>query len=302
MRRLEQLIDTARKLTQNTRYDSDSGIPQDVFVQFFNNANDYLLMQVVNLKTKYLQKNVTTQIVNSQIKYDYPRDIYMQNIDTIQWSQLADNQDYFTTLFKSYTKEKVSNQNGYAFAYTPKEDGIYLNPPLQNGSLSIDYIRRVNSLGLRAGQVSSVTVSGSGVLSALTVTGGTDADINAYNYLCVVDKDGKTKALNIAYTSVSSGVFTLSPFQLASGESVAVGDYIVLGQFMTNRPEWPDVVESFLITYVKYDVKFHDGSTWTKAAMDDMQMRFKLLSESFATPSDDIPQIPITNLDYLALI
>ena len=86
MRRVELLIDTVRKLSQNTRYDSTSGVPQDLFVQFLNNAQDSLTMEVQNLKTKYFKKQVIVNVVPSQEVYSYPADCYIQSLDTIQWA------------------------------------------------------------------------------------------------------------------------------------------------------------------------------------------------------------------------
>jgi len=77
MRRVELLIDIARKLSQNTRYDSSSGVPQDIFVQFFNNAQDTLTMEVQNLKTKYFKEELIVNVVAGQEVYSYPPDCYM---------------------------------------------------------------------------------------------------------------------------------------------------------------------------------------------------------------------------------
>ncbi|HAB98238.1 MAG TPA: hypothetical protein DCE71_00230 [Parachlamydiales bacterium] len=66
MRRVEQLIDIARKLSQNTRYDENAGVPQDVFVQYLNNAQDSLVMEIQNLKTKYFFKTQIVDVVAGQ--------------------------------------------------------------------------------------------------------------------------------------------------------------------------------------------------------------------------------------------
>lgn len=307
MRRLELLIDTARKLSQNTRYDSDSGVPQDVFVQYFNNAQDSLTKQVVNLKTKFLNKKTQVSIVNGQVAYDYPDDCYMQHIDTVQWSDVAANPTYFTTLFKSYVKELVSTQVGYAFSYIPYNDGIHLNPPLSSGALTITYARQPERLGNRAGKITVCTQS-SGQLTALTIDNSeasfNPTEANLQNYLCVVSRDGVLKARNIEYTSVNatSGVFTLSAFTLASTDVIAVGDYIVIGKNSCNLPDWPDACEGYLLKHAVYEAKYGDSSAWSKEARDDMAMAFNQLSESFSTLSDDISEIPITNTDYLSLV
>lgn len=301
MKRVEQLIDMARKLSNNTSYDSNSGVTQDVFVQYANNAQDSLLKEVVNLKCKYLMKQKFVTVVAGQEKYDYPDDIYMQHIDTIQW---LDKQQgtYYQILYKTYTKEKVTTTSSYPFGYILQNDGYHLNPPISNGILQLTYIKNVPRLQKRAGQVSAVTINGSNQITALSVstTGSYDeSQINDDYFLCVVDKYGQQKAVNVEYTSVSSGVFTLSPFTLASGETVAVGDYICVGKNTVNVPQWDDICESYLIKHMVYDAKYSDSSQWSKEAKQDMADSFAQLSGSFATLSDDLNSIAITNLDLI---
>ena len=302
MRRVELLIDVARKLSGNTRYDSQSGIPQDVFVQFLNNAQDSLTMEVQNLKTKYFKKQVVVPVVPNQEKYSWPEDCYMQHIDTIQWTD-SQSGTYWQTLFKTSTKEKITIQPGYPFAYVPHEDGFYLNPPIKSVSLFVTFLRTPKRLQKRAGKINVATIVGTN-LTALEVD-ETEAsfdlsEINSQNYLCVVDKFGKVKSSNILYDSCgSNGVFTLSPFDLGT-ETIAVGDYILLGQVCINIPVWEsDIVEGYLIKHMVYEAKYGDSSSWTAQALNDMNMYFQKLSGSFATLSDDISDIPVTNLSYI---
>lgn len=301
MRRVELLIDTARKLSQNTRYDETSGVTQDIFVQFLNNAQDSLIMEVQNLKTKYFKKQVVVDVVANQEVYSYPDDCYMQHLDTIQWTD-SPTGTYWTTLYKTTTKEKITIQPGYPFAYVPYEDGIHLNPPIKQGKLYITFVRTPNKLQKRAGKISGVTIVGSN-LTALSLdiaeASFDQAEINTQNYLCVVDKFGKIKASNILYDSVSAlGVFTLSSFALGTS-TLAVGDYICVGENTVNLPQWVDICEGYLLKHMVYEAKYGDSSAWTDAAVKDMSAYFAKLSTSFATIRDDIDAVPITNLDYI---
>lgn len=302
MRKVEQIIDIARKLSQNTRYDSTSGVPQDVFVQFLNNAQSSLVMEVQNLKSKYFLKQVIVQAVPKQEKYDFPSDCYMNHIDTIQWTDNSSG-TYWTTLYKTTTKEKITLQPGYPFAYVLKEDGYYLNPPIIKGSLYVSYMRYPKKLAKKSGKVSARTIAGTS-LTALTID-PTDAtfdptEVNGDNFLCVVDKFGALKASNILYDSVNAttGVFTLSSFDLGS-DTFAVGDYVIVGKNTVNVPEWPEICEGYLIKHMVYEAKMGDSSAWTAQAIGDMSQYFQKLSGSFATLSDDISPVPITNLDYI---
>jgi len=305
MKRLELLIDIARKLSQNTRYDADAGIPQDIFVQFFNNAQDSLIKEIINSKAKFFKKTTTIPVVSGQEIYSYPYDCFVQHIDTLQWSQVAIRQTYYTTLFRSYVKERVTSQIGYAFSYIPYEDGFHLNPPLGNGQLILAYTRSVDKLGKRAGKITSFTNT-AGVLSAIAVDSAEQSydatEINNQNYLCIVNRDGTVKARNIGYDSVAAGVFTLSPFTLASTDSLAVGDYIVVGKNTCNVPDFPEVCESYLLKHAVYEAKYGDSSQWNKEAKADMVANLAQLMGVFGSMSDDVIEVPITNLDYLSLI
>ena len=303
MRRLEQLITIARQLSGNTSFDSNSGVPQEVFTQYANNAQDSLMKEVVNLKTKFLLKQKFINVVSGQETYSYPEDIYMQHIDTIQWLDQRSG-TYYQTLFKSYVKEKVTTTTSYPFGYVMQNDGFHLNPPINNGVLQLSYIRNLPQLALRAGQISAVTINGSNQVTALTVTNNSIYNETALNddyFLCVVDKFGVQKAINIEYTFVLNGVFTLNPFTLGDGETVSVGNFVVVGKNKVNLPGWPDICESYLIKHMVYDAKYSDSSPWSTEAKADMAQSFQSLSGSFATLSDDVQDIAITNLDYLGV-
>lgn len=300
MKRTEQLITAVRKVTGNTRYESTSGIPQDVFVQHFNDAQDALSKQVVNLKTKFLKKTEIVEVVANQAIYPYPTDCYIRSIDTIQWSDNTKGV-YYRPLNKITDREKVGNYTGYPFGYILQHEGVELTPPITLGILYFTYEKTLPKIQKRSGLISTLTVVGS-QLTALSVTVDSmydQTEINDDYFLCVVDKYGNVKAKDIEYKSVSAGVFTLDPWTIPSGEAIAVGDYILVGKNTCNIPDWPDICESYLRKYVTYQIKYGDASKWSKEARDDMAAEFTTLSTSFALLSDDITDIPITNCDSI---
>lgn len=305
MRRLEQLITEARKQSQNTRYDADSGLSQSTFVQYFQNAHDTIMREAVNTKGKFLLKDKLVPVVYGQEKYAYPDDIYMYNIDTVEWSQdiSGDYKDYIT-LSAGITKDRFSGDIGWPFAYIIRSDGILFAPVLSSGTLRINYIKKLNNLGVRMGQISAVTDSGTQV-TALTINtaspsfdGTTLAD---YNYLCVVDRDGNQTMKNIEYTSIDTGtgVITMSPFTYADGETISTSDFVIAGKDMTNLPEWPDTFESYLIKYAVYEAKLGDSSAWTKPVQEAMSQHLSQLVSSLSRLSDDFTPIPIICADYI---
>lgn len=299
MKRLELLIELARAQSQNVRFDSDSGIPQKIFVQYFQNAQDSLLKEVMNAKTKFWLKEKIYNVVSGQEQYSYPDDIYMTNIDTVEWS--TNNLTYFD-LQKAITKERLTARIGYAYGYIPRHDGFIITPPLDAGYLRVTYLSRPNNIGKRSGKITAVTFVGSNLTSLSVDLNGAEYDlseINNQNYLCVVDKFGTKKATNIQYDSCTAGVFSSPSYTLASGESITVGDYIVVGKNMTNVFEWPDICESYLLKHAIYEAKYGDSSMWSKEQKSDMVAERATLLTSFYMNSDDTAGIPITSADYL---
>jgi hypothetical protein len=301
LRRLELLITEARKQSQNIRYDADSGLSQSTFVQYFQNAHDTIMREAVNTKGKFLLKDKLMPVVYGQEKYAYPNDIYLYNVDTMEW---ASNGSDFITLSSAITKDRFSNEIGYPFGYICRADGILFAPPVDSGTFRINYIKKMNALQTRAGLISAVTTTSTQV-TALTLDAAeasfNPADLNEVYYLCVVDKFGVQKMKNVLFTSVNTttGVVTLPAFTFESGETIAVGDYVVLGKDATNLPEWPDTFESYLIKYAVFEAKEGDSSQWSKAVKQGMQEHLSQLVSSLSRLSDDFTPIPLQNTDYL---
>ncbi len=300
MRRVEEIIDMARKLSQNTSYSQSNGVPQDVFVQYLNNAQDALTMEVTNLKTKYFKKQTIVDVVPNQEVYPYPDDCLIQHLDTIQWTD-SPSGTYWQSLYKTTTKEKITLRPGYPFAYIPFEDGIYFNPPIQRGKLYITYVREPKRLQKRSGKVQTFSVI-SGKLLNLTVDINEQSfdlsELKKNEFLCLVDKLGNVKISNIPYTCVNDLGQLQMNFTLGTVQP-ALGDYVICGQDVINKPEWPDLCEGYLIKHMVYEAKYSDSSAWSDAAVKDMQMHFMKLSNIFATMSDDITAVVINNLDYI---
>lgn len=306
MKRLELIISRVRELSQNTRYDSDSGLSQGIMVQYIQNAQDALVKAISISKCKYLLKTTDpVTVVNGQEEYDYPSDLFMRNIDTVEWA-LSPQDIGWIPLYKCISKDRFSTQSGYPFGYILQEASLIITPPLSSGYLRYTYSRQPRNLQIRMGQLSAVTVGG-GNVTALTINPAEASfdptSLNLEQVLCVVSATGTIKAAGIPFTSVNTttGVFTISSHALASGEAVAAGDYVCAGEYVVNKPEWPDIVESFLIKHGVYEAKYGDSSQWTTAAKEDVSASVGSLVQSFALMSDDITEIPITNSDLLQI-
>lgn len=299
MRYLEQLIERARELSQNTRYDANSGVSQKMFVQYFQNAQDFICREVVTQKSKYLLKKTTVPVVSNQEEYDYPSDIILQGIDTIEWS---DDGSSWIFLEKNIPKDRFTTTSGYPFGYVLTREKIVLSPPVQSGTLRITYNGRPKRLESRSAKVSSVT--GTPITAIVTDTTFSAADldyIDQFSSVTVIGKDGTIKVASLPISGLSGSSVVIPSYTLASGEAIASGDFILAGGVSANVPQWDDMIESFLILHSTYQAKYGDSSTWSKTVQDDVAAHFKQISACFATLSDDFNHIPIINTDYLTL-
>lgn len=305
MRRAELLIKEIRALTGNERVGQNDGVSQYQMVRFLKNAQDATYKGIVNAKTRMFLKEtpVFPAIPNAEL-YPYPADLYLQNIETMQWTlNPAGSGMGFINLYKGITKDRVDSLNGYPFGYILRGDGILVSPPVATGFFRSTYVRIIPEIEKRSGRISAATVN-SGVLSALTLDpsqASFDREyLNDVQVLSVVGKYGVQKAKGIEIDSVApDGTVTFSPVTLADGETVAIGDYVTAGRFSCNVPDLPEICESHILKHAIYEVRYGDYSNWTKAALDDLSMSLATILDSLNNPESDINEIPITNCDYL---
>jgi hypothetical protein len=294
MKRVEQLIDSARKRSGNSRYDADSGVPQSVFVEYLQAAQQYVVTAAVNTKSKILQTVKIIDVVPSQAYYSYPSNLYISMVDTVEWSSDGIT---WNDLFRGIAKDRL-DFSGNPCSYIPQKGGFILNSVAISGKLRITYTMNPNQPQKRSGQIQSVSIVG-GSVTALTLdiseASYDETEINSDYFLCVVDKYGNQKAANIPYDSVTSGVFTLSSHTLSSGESIAVGDYITVGKNTTNLIELPDPCEVHLLNHTIFEAKYGDASQWSQKAQEIMAASLQGLLDSFGSNTEDFVQIPIVD-------
>lgn len=298
MRRVEQLITAARKQSGNERYDSDSGVSQSIFVQYLKNAQDSIVFEAINAKSKLLQKTVIVDCVYGQSTYTYPSDIFLHSIDTLEYSQ---DGICYSVLEKASAKDRFDTV-GYPCSYIPQADGFILNSAAVSGKLRISYSHSPSRPQIRGGKILSLTQTGVN-LSALALdvaeASYDEAEINSDNYLSIVDYLGNVKAESVLYTSVLAGVFTMPSFTLDAGVVISVGDYICVGQKVTNKPILADPCEGYLIKHCIYEAKYGDASNWSNEAKSVMNSALKQLIDSFGSMSEDFLPIPIIDSTYL---
>lgn len=305
MKRVELLIEEVRELTGNQRYDSNTGISQYVMVRALKNAQAEMYKQIVSSKNDMFKISDSEEIpiVPGQSLYDYPEDLYLQNIETMKWSQ--DRQNWLA-LKKASSKDDLSSQRGNAFSYLLRKNGFMLVPPASNGYLKPSYIQRIPDLEKRSGKISAVTVAG-GEITAITLDVADESNdvtyLNKLMRLCIVDKHGVLKVKNVNFDSIhtGTGVVTLgSNHELSDIDSTpAVGDYVTAGPWTYNTSDLPDICEPTIIKHAEYQIRYGDASKWSDAVKEDMAQSFASVIDNLVAPSSDVHEIVISNTDYL---
>jgi hypothetical protein len=304
MDRVELLIEEIRSQTQNTSYDANFGVPQSDFVRYLRNAQEFLFSQAVQQKPKFFLEEYEVDCVNDQEAYHLPARIYLGNIEMVEYSHSGNAREYYPLNVYQYP-ERDTTHTGSPDGYIRRNQEILLVPPAASGKLRISYIRERDRLDIRRGQISAVTDSGTQVTALTLDTSEESFDsttLNKHYFLCVVDRNGVQKMENIEFDSIdsSTGVVTLTAnHSYSSGETIAVGDYVVAGKFAANVSGLPDTCERFLIKHSAYEAKLGDSSKWSSKVKEDVIQMAEDIIGGFQSIENDIANIPITSTDYL---
>jgi hypothetical protein len=161
-------------------------------------------------------------------------------------------------------------------------------------------------MDVRRGIVTDVT-STSGVISNLVVDADSGtvpfdiSDFEEFDRISVVDADGVQQARNIPLDSVNSnGTLTVrSGFTLQTGETIAVGNYVILGENSTTHLQLPQTCEKYLIEYATWKMFMRDSSTDSGEQAGVVSALEADIVDAFAEISGDVDRIPIINADNL---
>ena len=304
MRRLDYLITDARLQTENEDFSDTVGIDDEEFVRFFNEAQTRIHSLIVQQHSAIFLKENTQTLTSGTEAYNLPSDCLLANkVTQVDYSHDSSSDNY-VPLKPTYLKNRYSSE-GAPMYYIRKAGQVLINPipNRSNGSIRITYIEKPRGLDIRRGSINAVTDSGTQI-TALTMevtTDTVDGDaLDKDNFLCIVDRAGNIKMADIEYDSVNSttGVVTLTQnHTYDSGESIAVGDYVVVGKNTSTHSELADFVERYLIAYVAWKILKRDSSADYQEQQDELAQLEREIIESYADISDDIYEIPEINDD-----
>lgn len=316
MRYVGDIIIPVRKRTANLELtlgssssvieDVTEGIGDQSILEYLNDAQDHLQAIIVNSFPKEFVASKTISVVANQEEYTIPDNVFVNNrLITVKYSPTGNARDYYRLPPQPLSRRNTDTNTDPSF-YIRRNGKILLNPIPTNASATIrpEYYRELDNLQVRAGQVTARTLSAT-QLTALTISTSSDLPNLISNssdkYLCVCDADGVVKMYNVPYTSYASGtgVFTLNAFTFASGETVAVGDYITIGKYTTTHSALPNNCERYLKVYAQLRMLQTDSSQdWKDEASELSRIESDIL-DSFGDTDEDVHDFPVLDDDIL---
>jgi len=304
MRRIDYLITDVRLQTENEDFSDTVGISDTEFLRFINEGQDRLQARIAQQHNSIFLSESTYNIVGSQESYTLPSDIFLGNrVTQVDYSPSSDTTKYMP--LAPATLRTRNSGTGTPASYIRQSGTILVNPVSSSstGLLRVTYHKKLAKLDIRRGSILTFTDSGTQV-TALSLDVTTDSvDTTATdkdNFLCIVGRDGTIKMKNIEYDSISgtTGVVTLTASHTyETGETLAIGDYIVVGKDTTTHSELPDHVERYLIAYASWKILKRDSSVDYTEQESELSNMEQEIVETYADISDDIYQIPEVNDD-----
>lgn len=310
MKKIELIIENSRRTTNNLDFTSQTGISDEEYLQYANDAQSRIFSRIINKFPDMYQKEKFVQLVHGQEAYDIPSDAHLGVMIQSVFYSFSGNDNDYVILRQGRPNERYSGNFGDPDYYIRQSKQILLQPSPQSGGakIRITYIRTIPRIDKRQIQVSAVTLDpATNQITSLTIdptslTSDLAAQILSEEFITIVDKLGNIQMQAIPVTNVNTttGQLTLDTFTYQDGETIAVGNWVCLGTYSTNVSELPDVCEKYVRSYMDWKVMKRDSDNGsTEMSQELLAMEDEIL-ESFSTPDQDVDYVTILDPTYIA--
>lgn len=297
MRYVQYLISQVRKQTENEDVTSFTGIQDSEFLQYINDAQHNLQALITQKHPNVFVKEKIYNVLANQDKYEIPSDCYLSNkILNVEFSTTGQDRDYYTI-----SQDTIKNRNtGYSaspYKYIRLDGNIVLNPkPISSGYLRVTYIHVVDELDLRRGQIANTPTVSSQSSWNIVLTAPDISSLEEHEYICIVDRKGKSIARNLVVTNIVSDTITLEAYTPSSYDStIEQGHYVVGGKNTNTHGSFDSSVERYLIAYCAWKILKRDSSMDSTEAAQELSRMASEIVDSYALISDDVEFIPQLN-------
>lgn len=308
MKYIGDLITEVRRDTRNEDVPtagSEVGIATDDILRYANYAQEKCQATAISAKsTKFrTTKEITLVAGNGEISIN-DRVYLEEHILNVRFFPSSSDRDWY-----DLTEIPLSQRNdnpGNPCNYIRKGRNLILCPAYNSSGAKVKatYDRAVDSLDIRRGQITDY-LAAAGFLVGLTLdVDSDDAEALARaQYLCINDAFGNVTMYNIPIVGYNetTGVVAVkdTSFQYQTGETVAVGSYVTVGEYTTTHGKLNHLCERYMAQYMEYKMFRRDSSNDANAARDDMRETMKEIKENYAeTPRDDA-DITVSNSELM---
>lgn len=275
-------LDIIRDDTENQTVPTDvsgvesAGIKNEQILRFLNEAQEDIQRAIIN-EARNSNMFMEQESYTLDGSYYITVPTYAMLDGQIEKVEFLGSSNYYSLKQESiHQRTYATNVTGHWPEYYVREyNRIHLEPNPSTGTLRVTYRKRVPNLALRVGQIElyqpSLDLS---VLESITLVDGTQnaAELARHQYLCVVDAQGTIKSKNVYFTDYDSStrVITVDNHSLAT-DTLAIGDYVVLGKYATTHSELPYECKNYLISWANKALWGLDSNV-TKVQMEQDKM------------------------------
>jgi hypothetical protein len=297
MRRAELMLTQVQRATENERVGSNDGISTEEYYQYFSDAVKCLQRNIMKVNNKVFRAEAAVFSASGAEEYDLPADIFARNqVVALEYSASGATADYKPLI--QVTQLERRSVEGYPTRYLIRGKKVLVNAYPAAGSFRMTYAARLPSIDKRRATVASKTTAG-GAITALSLTGFTAADSAYADHLTIVDFNGNVKMRGIPYTSITAGVVAIqgSSYTYPEGSTIAVGDYVCLGEYASTHVLFDDQCEDFVLTYCEKRILNRDSSSDAVERSAEVIQMIQDIVDIYAEDAD-VNQVPILNGDY----
>ena len=304
MRSVYRLVESVRQQTENEEFNNEFiGISDDEIIRYLNDAQYNIQALITNKHPRAFINEVVINTVSGQEEYALPTDCFLGNkVHNVEFSATGRPEDYYS-LEQETIKSRISGVDGSPTKYIRMSGKILLVPqPSSGGKLRINYVQRLRELDKRQAKVSDTSANTTSLrlnFDGAALTTDTDS-LEKHEYLCIVDKLGKSLASNLSIIRSDTGrvdsdfirvELPEETFTMPSNTDV----YVVGGLDTTTHSSLDISVERYLISYAAFKVLKRDSSVDSVEAAQELSAMAQEIVSSYSLITDDIQYIPQLN-------
>ncbi len=296
MRRGELLVKQIQRATENERVGTNDGISLEEYYQYLTDGVRKFQRAVMAVHATAFRTSTTWSADGAESRA-LPTDIFARNrIVSVEYSSSGSAQDYYP--LNLVTQKERFTAAGRPSQYILQGETLLINCYPSTGTFRAVYDQLLPAVDKRRATVSSRTLS-STAITALALSGYTDADYLLYDHLTVVDFNGAVLMRGVPYTAVTAGVVTIQggTYTFPTGSTAPVGAYVCLGKNASTHPLIDSQAEDFLLVYAQRRILMRDSSgDAADLTPEEQEMLGGIIAGYSESP--DLEPIPILDGGY----